>query len=110
VKSYVYKPEDHKDDDGNQIAPFKGSIEVEMMMYRERLDLAKSFGVLDEKEALQKTDIMIGLVEKRVKKVDLKFGETQISDLGELGYYEEGAAVINDIGCLLMRGIPLGNP
>jgi len=111
LKIYKYAPHDLEDAEGNPVSiPFKGEIEVEMMTYQERLGTAKAIGLVDDDNALDKSDEIIALVAKRVKSVDVKAGDIEIKSLDELGYYKEGSDIINDIGRLVMQGIPLGNP
>jgi hypothetical protein len=112
MKVYKYEPKMIGTPEGEVESSFDGCIEVEIPTYRERLDLVKSMNI-DPKNA--NIDHAVGLiveVEKRIKSVNLNLKNTneKITTFEELGYYQQGSAIINEIGRFIISGIPLGNP
>jgi hypothetical protein len=98
-----------KDDDGKPLfTDLKGEVELEMMMRKERTDLIQSMGLAeaDDKTALAKLDDMEALVSKRAKRVDLEICGEKVTNLSDLGFYEEGGVAINNMFTVLMKGIP----
>jgi len=93
--------------------PFSGFIEIQVPTYVERTQYGKKFDInkKDPKATtkyLQAAEDMFNLCEKHTKKVDLKLKEKPITSLEDLGYYAEGAAIIQDLGNVLVQGIPVG--
>ena len=99
MKTYEYVPTHDR---------FKGKIELEIPTYKERLALVKEVGIMDEKTAMDNLDKMFEVVEKRVKKVEIELDTQKINSLDELSYYQQGALIINELGQILIQGIPLG--
>ena len=113
MKIFNYSPEKIEVEGEEPIvSPFDGIIKVEIPTYFERLELLKAMelGKTDE-DNIDKALGMMKLVQKHVKSVDLKHKKTdeKITDLDELSYYREGSGIINEIGRLVVGGIPMGN-
>ena len=89
---------------------FTGSISVNMPNYKERLSIVGDMKLGDEKtdSAIKILDI----VEKHVTGIDLKtVGGVAITTFEELGYIAEGVDLINHLGSVFIKGIPLsGKP
>jgi hypothetical protein len=112
MKLFTYKVGIIKEEEKEVTLPMTGIIEIEIPTYKERLSLIKDLGFssADEgEEGLEKAKNLIEIVEKRVRKVEIKLknGE-EIKSLEDLGYYKEGTLVINDIGRLIISGFELG--
>jgi len=89
---------------------FTGKVEVEIPNYKERISIMQEMGIKDEASVgLETGSKVIELVEKQVKSVDLSYGDEVFKDLDSLGYSREGMDVINQLGNVIMGGIPLGN-
>ena len=52
---------------------------------------------------------LLDLVSKNVKSINLQHGNDIFKSLDDLSYYKEGSAIINEIGNVILNGIPLGN-
>jgi len=111
MKTYDYEPKGIKNKDGtHKDCVFKGKIVIEVPTYKERLDIAKSIGMDDKTDDIDKGKKVLETVEKHVKSIELQSEEHSlvITDMDDLGSYMEGTEIINQLGQLLMQGIPLG--
>jgi hypothetical protein len=92
--------------------PFGGSVTLMIPTYVERLEIAQHIAGKEKegKEGIDAAKRMISSVKERVKNVDLIYGGEAITDFDELSYYEEGAALINELGAMLTKGARLGKP
>lgn len=86
---------------------FTGSVDVELENVRDRLKTVKSLDVGDDN--IDNADKLLELAAQRIKSVDVKFnGDTSFDSLDDLGFYEEGTALIGAIGRAIVQGIPMG--
>lgn len=103
---FVYKPEKE--------SVFKGEVALEMPTYLERLEMAEGFDVSEDAEHSDKMKAMketIKVVSERCKKVDLKLRtdeKVKITSFDDLSRTEEGSALINDLGRMMVKGYSLG--
>jgi len=88
---------------------FTGTVMLEMMNYQERLKKMQEMNLDDEKDAIKSAEAITALVSQSVKRIDVKHGDTKFTDLEELGYFDEGTKLINELSVVLIKGIPLGN-
>lgn len=94
---------------------FSGSIVLEIPSYKEKLAILKEVGVKVGKDGVDSGSDPMELVgklyaemEKRVKSVNLKYGEVEFKSLDDLGYYAESQAVIQELQAILTGGMSLG--
>jgi len=110
MKAYEYKPGTIKSLEGEEVqSPFKGSVEIQVPTYKERLEILKGLDIKKDEIDISQGHKMIALVEKHVSKVDLKAGKESYKSVEDLGYCREGTELINHIGSIVVSGIPLGN-
>ena len=95
---------------------FEGHVMLKVPKYKQRIrilrecnfniDAAGEMG----KGAAQFDSIekIIEVTESHVLSVELKYGETVIGEIEELGYYQEGVELLNEIGNLILSGFSLG--
>ena len=108
MKEFSYKP---KKESG-----FVGEIKLRIPKYKERIKLLKecNFAIDSEGEMskgaaqFDSVEKIIEMTEQHVVSVSLKFGEHEILEYDELGYYQEGVELLNDVGNLILSGFKLG--
>jgi hypothetical protein len=114
MKNYDYIPGQDKE---NGESPFSGKVILKIPKYLERLELVKKFqfGVnkQSEVEASDQVDSTMKafeLIGPHVVSVELEIKETseKITDLEELGYYQEGLALMMELAGFILGGIKLG--
>lgn len=103
-------PEKLKDHEGVELDnPFSGYLELEIPTYKERLQLVKEMNFDTDKPEIEDGLKMLDLVEKRVRTVKAKFKDEPVTDLDTIGYYKEGAIIINTLGQHILGGF-VSNP
>ena len=102
MKTFDYKPQNES---------FEGIVKVDLPTYKERIDLVKQIGTdITEANAINKAGDILKLVEKHVVSVDLTHANgAKFKSLDDLGYYKEGSEIVNELGMVVLNGIPLGN-
>jgi hypothetical protein len=114
MKIFKYNVGTIVDNDGKETKiAMSGVIEIEVPTYKERLTLIKTLGFNDETKKDKSFDScleLVDIVEKRVKSVNVSIEKSadKITNLEDLGYYKEGAEIINDIGRLIISGFGVG--
>jgi hypothetical protein len=90
--------------------PFDGHMVLSVPKYKERIEIVQKMGLEDDN--VSNAIKLIDLVYARCKEVDLTHRETgtKINTLDDLGFSEEGSALINAAGKILVSGYQLGNP
>lgn len=92
---------------------FEGSIKLKLMPHRQRVKflIDNGFNAETGQSPIDATDKLYNVIEKCLLSIDLKIKgqDGVIKDLETLEYYAEGVKVINQLGELLVQGIPLGN-
>lgn len=112
MKVFKYKVGTIQDCNDKEVKlPMSGEIELEVPTYKERLTLIKTLGFTESEldKSFDKCMGLVDIVEKRIKSVNIKLdtGE-EIKTLEDLGYYREGAEIINDLGRLIISGFGVG--
>lgn len=108
MKEFVFKP---KEDSG-----FTGEIKLRVPKYKERIRLLKECNLsVDENGEMGKgaaqfdsVEKIIDVTESHVISVSLRYGEQEIYEVEELGYYQEGVELLNEVGNLILSGFQLG--
>jgi len=99
MKTYKYLPEKE--------SGFTGYITLEIPPYKERIQKIQELGLNDEKAIVENLGKIVDLVEKSVKEVSLSYGDFEIKSFEDLGYFSAGVEMINQLGVIVMQGIPL---
>lgn len=104
MKTYEYHPPKE--------SIFEGVIKIEIPTYRERLSLLGEMETKTKDNELARGMLALDLVEKRTKSVLItcKKLKLEITSLEDLGYYKEGAELINELGRIMVSGILAVNP
>lgn len=90
-----------------------GSIEIELLPWKERIERAKEVmfklneGNLVQREEFELGEKQIDLTVSRIRKVDIKCEDTIVSSVDDLMNYKEGIQIINQLSPLIMNGISL---
>jgi len=110
VKEIIFSPAEIEISGEKIKNPFKGSMTLSLMKYKERIEYIQKMDVGDGKES-SAAGKMIDLVYERCTKVDLVYEptNTQYTNLDDLGYSVEGSSLINEAGKALIAGYKLGN-
>lgn len=99
---------------------FKGFVMVDMPRHLERLELLKGVNYSSSKDGEVKAGqlesgveiakVLAREVAKRVTELQLEYVPTGLvfEKLEDLEVYEEGVAVINEIGAVILNGLKLG--
>lgn len=112
MKEISYNPKDLSAD-----CPFEGKITLKVPSYKERLEMIKQLnfkvggsGEMEPQTSKMDSAIdMVDLLEKHIACVDLKASDgSEVKSVDELGYWVEGAKLINDLANILLGGIKLG--
>jgi len=103
-KEIAYKPQNQG---------WSGSVTLKVPTYKDRLKMAQQLGISkdlmnDPDKQMALADTLFSKVEEHVSKVDLKWGDEEFKSLEELGYFEEGTEVVNELAACLCQGISLG--
>jgi hypothetical protein len=89
---------------------FSGYIILNLPGHEERTRKALMLG--NDQDKVKSTMTFFANVKEHTKEVNLTFGEGEdavsFSSIDELGYYEEGFEVINELGLVLTKGPKLG--
>lgn len=92
----------------------EGFVSLEMPKYLERIEIMKSLsfetkdGEVESAKRVEPAIKLYAMLEKHVREVSLKHGELEIKSLDDLGYYQDGVKVINELGAVLIGGVRLG--
>lgn len=111
MKKFNFNPDEIYDSETTEKKenPYKGEIVLNLPSYKERLLEAKTLNIGEDKKASPIDDgiKLIEFVEKHIVSVDLLYKKTdeKITTIEDLGYYKDGAELINTIGRTLMSGI-----
>ena len=111
MKTYDYTPQALKMEDGSTVeSPFTGKVVLEVPYYKERLELARIVQGDGKESSVDVSMKALEVLEKHVQKVDVvsEKHDIVIDTFQDLGLYEEGGAMINDMIQILIKGIPLG--
>ena len=96
--------------DEETVIPFEGKVTIKVKPYTERLALAQEMSALmDKKDNASLSKKMIDLAYSNVTTIDVAMAGKKFNDLDELGYYKEGADLINKIASVVASGPSLGN-
>lgn len=112
MKEFKYVP---KADSG-----FKGSVVVSVPKYKKRMSLLRECNFKMSKggeletglEQFDSLDKLISITEDHVVSVSLTYDNVDetslIESIEDLGYYQEGVELINELGNLILSGFSLG--
>lgn len=107
MKQFIYKVKEKG---------FSGEIVLDVPSYKEKLAIIKSLNMKVSKDGIEEASVdpmemaekLFETMEKYVKKVDLEYAGEKFSSVDELGYYEVGQKVIQEIQHVLTNGMALG--
>lgn len=98
------------DDSGKEIPhSFEGTVVILVKPYRERMKYAQEVAAVKDEDAMSMADKFFDLAEENVVSVDVAMGKEKFKSLEDLGYYKEGADLINRIATAIASGPSLGN-
>lgn len=108
MKTIEFSPtkiEMHGEDVDN---PFEGKLVIDLPTYKERIAAVQKIGLSDS--AVENAGKIIDLVYLYCKGVQLthKDSQSKFENLDDLSYSEEGSALINAAGRLILNGVQLG--
>lgn len=93
---------------------FDGYVKIKVPSYRDRMKMMQEMnlkisanGELEQGNIIESLDKLYVVLADHVSEVKVKYGEHNFEDLDELGSYQEGTAVINELTQVLMSGLSL---
>lgn len=96
----------------------KGKIVFAMLPYQRRVELVKQVYLSDKSDEGVEKELGIGvrineLVAEQVKFVEIKYKDSEmeidIKNVDELGMFQDGVVLINEIGGTILNGYQMGN-